>query len=142
MKIDKKTIHQFLKFGTVGGCGFIVDYTLVHLAILVLGLTPVWAGLFSFPFSVTFTWAGNRLFTFRHIKHQSVGKQLAKFITVCAIGLIFNRGTYSLVVTMVPITYAYPFGLPFLDLPTLGLMAGTGIAMFFNFYAAKKLVFR
>lgn len=138
----RQTLIQFLKFGTVGGCGFVIDYTLVHSFIFFLHLAPVWAGLLSYPFTVTFTWAGNRFFTFHDSDHEPFAKQLVKFATVCAIGLVFNRGTYSLVVTQLPQIYAHPFGLPLLDLPTLGLIAGTGMGMFFNFFASKRLVFR
>lgn len=142
INIDKKTVIQFSKFAIIGGIGFIFDYALVHLAILVLGMKPVYAGLFSFPFVVTFTWAGNRFFTFHDAAHEAFGKQLVKFATVCAIGLVFNRGAYSLVVSFLPITYTNPLGIPLLDIPTIGLIAGTATGMFFNFFAAKKLVFR
>lgn len=131
--INRATIIEFLKFGVVGVVGFIVDTIFLYLGIYSLGLSRVAAGFFSFPFAVTSTWIGNRLFTFRHVNHEPMAKQWAKFAVVCAIGIVFNRGTYTLLVSTIPLVYDYP---------VLGLVAGTGVAMFFNFFASKRLVFR
>ena len=126
------TVRQFGKFGIVGALGFIVDSGLLYFGIYVLGLGHDAAGLFSFPFAVTFTWIGNRLFTFRDAPRMPMAKQWAKFAAVCAIGLVFNRGTYILLNHTVPLVYSYP---------VLGLLAGTAAGMFFNFFAARRHVF-
>ncbi len=130
--ISRDTFWQFFRFGIVGGIGFCMDAALLYLGINVLGLGRITAALFSFPPTVTVTWIGNRLFTFRHAPRVQASKQLAKFATVCAIGLIFNRGTYALLVSTVPLVYQYPI---------LGLLGGTCAGMFFNFFAAKRHVF-
>jgi len=132
-RIDRNLIIQFSKFAVVGGIGFILDNVLVYLGIYALGMSRIAAGFFSFPFVVTFTWTGNRLFTFRESKRTALWPQLLKFMSVCAIGLLFNRGTYCLLVTTVSFVYAYPI---------LGLMAGTAVGMFFNFFIIRKHVFR
>jgi len=124
---------QFLKFGIVGGFGFLVDTVFTYLGIYALDMGRVAAGFFAFPFAVTFTWIGNRLFTFAEIDHEPMAKQWSKFAAVCTIGIVFNRGTYSLLVSTIPLVYDYP---------VLGLLAGTGVAMFFNFFASRKLVFK
>jgi putative flippase GtrA len=126
------TINQFLKFGIVGFLGFGIDSGFLYLGIHALGLSHVAAGLFSFPFAVLFTWVGNRVFTFRDAASMPAAKQLVKFIVVCVIGLVFNRGTYSLLVTYVPFVHTNW---------VLGVVAGTGVGMFFNFFAARKHVF-
>jgi putative flippase GtrA len=127
-----ETGRQFFKFGIVGAVGFAVDTAFLYFGIHVLGLGRIAAGLFSFPFAVTVTWLGNRHFTFCDATPMPAAKQLAKFAFVCAIGLIFNRGTYSLLVSTIPFVYDYP---------VIGLLAGTGAGMFFNFFAARKHVF-
>ena len=134
-QVDKHraTIIQFIKFGIVGAAGFVFDNALVYFGIYILKLSPVIAGLASFPFVVVFTWIGNRRFTFRESRGLSKRQQLSRFVAVCAIGLVFNRGTYSLLVLSLPLVAAYP---------VLGLLAGTGVGMFFNFFASKRLVFR
>jgi len=131
--LNNRTFIQFLKFGIVGGFGFLVDTAFVYGAIYLLGMERVAAGFFAFPFAVTFTWIGNRLFTFNDIEHEPLAKQWSKFALVCAVGIVFNRGTYSLLVSTIPLVY---------DNPVLGLLAGTGVAMFFNFFASRKLVFK
>jgi putative flippase GtrA len=133
MTLDRTLITQFLKFGVVGFVGFVVDTTLTYTGIYELGLNRVVAGLVSFPFAVTVTWIGNRLFTFAGARHMPMARQWARFFIVCAVGIVFNRGTYSLLVTTAPLAYKYP---------VLGLLAGTAVAMFFNFFVSRKLVFR
>jgi putative flippase GtrA len=128
----RKLIIEFIKFGTVGVFGFGVDTGLLYVGIDLLGLTRIEAGLFSFPFAATFTWFGNRIFTYGHKTHDSIGAQWGKFLIVCAFGLVFNRGTYSLLVTHVPIAFEFP---------VLALLGGTATGMLFNFFAVRRLVF-
>jgi putative flippase GtrA len=128
----RETAQQFFKFGIVGAVGFVVDSAFLYFGIYALGFGRVTAGLFSFPFAVTATWIGNRHFTFRDAPPMPAVQQLAKFAAVCAVGLVFNRGTYSLLVSTVPFVY---------DHPIIGLLAGTGAGMFFNFFAARRHVF-
>ena len=128
----RATARQFFKFGVVGVAGFAVDNAMLYFGIYALDMGRVAAGFFSFPFAVTATWAGNRAFTFRDAPPMPAAKQWAKFAAVCAVGIVFNRGTYILLVSTVPFVYAHPF---------LGLLAGTGTGMFFNFFASRRHVF-
>jgi putative flippase GtrA len=132
MKNGRDIARQFFKFGIIGVLGFGVDSAMLYLGIYVLGLERVTAGFFSFPFAVLATWTGNRFFTFRDVPPMPAAKQLAKFAAVCAVGLVFNRGTYSLLVLYVPFVYAHP---------VIGLLAGTCTGMFFNFFTARRHVF-
>lgn len=131
--LQNEVLRQFLKFGLVGGFGFLVDTAFTYGGIYLLGLERIPAGFFAFPFAVTFTWIGNRLYTFREVEHEPMAKQWAKFASVCAVGIVFNRGTYSLMVSTLPFAYEYP---------VFGLLGGTAAGMFFNFFASKKLVFK
>jgi putative flippase GtrA len=129
----RKLVIQFLKFGTIGGFGFFVDLGFFHLGLDIFGFGHYGSAVFSFPFAATFTWIGNRLFTFRGKHAGRASTQWARFLVTCAIGFVINRGTFSLLTAAIPLVYRFP---------VLGLMAGTGTAMFFNFFAARKLVFR
>lgn len=131
--LRNETSRQFFKFGIVGVVGFAVDTAFLYLGIDALGLGRVAAGFFAFPFAVTVTWIGNRLYTFRDAPHEPPAKQWAKFASVCAVGIVFNRGTYTLMVSFIPFVYAAP---------VLGLLGGTAAGMFFNFFASKRLVFK
>jgi putative flippase GtrA len=126
-------IIQFLKFGIIGMLGFVVDWCFFHIALDRLGFNRYTSAAFSFPFAVTATWIGNRLFTFRGQNSGSVHMQWLRFFAVCAVGFIINRGTFSLLTCSIPLVYQYP---------VLGLLGGTGAGMFFNFFFARKLVFR
>ncbi|MDE2029703.1 MAG: GtrA family protein [Alphaproteobacteria bacterium] len=128
----RATARQFFKFGIVGALGFCIDTAFLYAGIYAMGLSRVAAGLFSFPFAVTFTWFGNRTFTFRKAAPPPPAQQWAKFAAVCVVGLVFNRGTYSLLVMFVPVVYAHPI---------LGIIAGTGVGMLFNFFLSRKHVF-
>jgi len=133
-RMPSKTLTvQFMKFGTVGVVGFAVDTALVYICIYGMGIGRVAAGFLAFPFAVTVTWIGNRLFTFREAKREPMAGQWAKFATVCAVGIVFNRGTYAFLVSSVPFVY---------DHPVIGLLAGTAAGMFFNFFASRSLVFK
>ncbi len=131
--IKPAIVIQFIKFGIVGVVGFAVDTFFLYVGIDELGLGRVAAGFFAFPFAVTVTWIGNRLFTFRDAPHEPMAKQWAKFAAVCVVGIVFNRGAYTLLVSTIPFVYAYP---------VIGLLAGTAAGMFFNFFASRRLVFR
>lgn len=129
----RAVIVQFLKFGTIGFVSFFVDLAFFHVGFDLLGLGHYLSALFSFPFAATFGWIGNRLFTFRGSNAGSAHSQWMRFLTVAAFGLVLNRGTFSLLTATVPLVYAYP---------VIGLLAGTGAGMFFNFFFSRKLVFR
>ena len=54
---------QFLRFGLVGAVGFLVDVGVLY-AMHGLGLDLYTARVVSFLAAATFTWLGNRFFTF------------------------------------------------------------------------------
>lgn len=129
----RKTAAEFFQFGIVGVFGFVVDLGFFHIALDMLGLGHYGSAVFSFPFAATFTWLGNRVFTFRKRNAGHAGTQWMRFLAVCAGGFALNRGTFSLMVMSLPLVYRYP---------VLGLLGGTLAGMVFNFFFAKKLVFR
>jgi|GEM_PF-522221 len=131
--LQNQTLVQFFKFGLIGALGFVVDTTFLYVGLDAFGFSRIAAGFFAFPFAVTFTWIGNRLYTFADQPHEPMAKQWAKFAAVCTVGIVFNRGTYSLMVSLIPFVYAYP---------VFGLLGGTATGMLFNFFASKKLVFK
>ena len=124
---------QFMKFGTVGGFCFFFDYGLVKLLIRYTQLGHYWSAYASFPITATLVWLGNRLYTFRGQNNGSVHAQWLRFLSSCLFGLVINRGTYTLMVATMPLAYHHPI---------IALAGGTGAGMFFNFFAAKRLVFK
>ena len=126
-------IIQFLKFGLVGVIGYVVDVGVLKISMYFFGAGFYVGRLFSFFFGASTTWICNRLFTFRGQGKGHAGVQWAKFLVVCIGGFILNYGTYAALIATSPLIREYP---------SLGVAAGSVAGMFFNFFAARKVVFR
>lgn len=123
---------QFLRFSVIGGLGFLVD-TGVLYALLGLGLNLYSARALSIVAAATFTWVGNRRFSFRARtldRRQKTGEWLL-YLGAMAVGGLINFGVYSLLVWRLPLFSAYP---------VLAVVAGTGVSMLFNFAMARALL--
>lgn len=124
---------RFLRFSAVGGAGFVVNEAVLHVA-LAAGLDRYSSWLASFAVAVTFTWWGNRTFTF-HDRAASKGPLLewATFVVANSVGAAANFAVYSLLVNFAP--------WPLAD-PHLALAVGTLVGLVFNFVASQRFVFR
>lgn len=125
------TLAQFIKFGTVGTAGFVVDTAIVYALRGSIGLYG--AGLVSYLVAATFTWAMNRTWTFRGLGSGPAHHQWAQFLAVNLLGFTLNRGTYAILVTFVPLCA---------DQPVFATAAGAIAGMFVNFGLSRALVFR
>jgi dolichol-phosphate mannosyltransferase len=126
--------RQFLKFGFVGGIGFIVDAGTFSLLTHYAGLDLVTARVMSsLVFGMTATWLLNRYLTFRNQRAGSMLAQYLRFATANIIGNLLNIGTHALLVENLVF---------FHRLPILGIVAGTFVGLIFNFTGSKYFVFR
>ncbi len=128
---SRALIFEFLRFGTVGGIGFVVDNATVYGTRAAIGL--YWAGAAAYLTAATTTWLINRLWTFRGRGTGPMHKQWALFLAVNLIGFVLNRGTYAICVTFSAIAAANP---------VLAIAAGTVAGMFVNFHFSRTVVFR
>jgi len=124
-------LAQFLRFGAVGAAGFVVDTATVYATKAELGLYG--AGLLAFFVAASANWAMNRAWTFRGLGSGPLHRQWAKFLAVNAIGFVFNRGCYALLVTFSPLCA---------ENPVLAVAAGAVAGLFSNFALSRRLVFR
>ncbi|MDD3288048.1 MAG: GtrA family protein [Alphaproteobacteria bacterium] len=124
---------QFFKFGIVGVIGFIVDAAVLMFCIKELGLGPYSGRVISFIAAASTTWICNRHFTFKGQGSGHFSVQWAKFVVTSAGGFVFNYGTYAALIASAPLVAEYP---------VIGVAAGSLAGMFFNFFTAKKLVFK
>ena len=92
-------IVQFLRFGTVGGIGFLIDTATVYGLRHTLGLYG--AGLVAYVIAATGNWVLNRIWTFRGQGSGPAHRQWAMFMLTNLAGFVLNRGTYVLLVTFV-----------------------------------------
>jgi putative flippase GtrA len=125
------TLVQFLMFGTVGTVGFLADTATVYSLRYSLGLYG--AGAVAYGVAATVTWLLNRLWTFRGQGSGPAHHQWARFLVVNLGGFVLNRGTYTLLVTFVPLCAAEP---------VYAVGAGAIAGMFLNFSLNRTMVFR
>ena len=123
--------RQFLRFGTVGMAGFVVDVACVYLLRGWTGL--VWAGLLAYLAAATTTWALNRAWTFRDSARGPLLRQWLMFLGANGVGFVLNRGTYLALITLVPLCAQQP---------VFAIAAGVLAGMFANFTLSRRLVFR
>ena len=127
---------RFLRFAVVGGAGFFVNEAILFVAIRWLHLGAYAGGIFAFLLTVTFTWWGNRMLTFREeAVHRGTAmiEEWFKFVTANAIGFVVNYAVYASLVTFAPAP---------LNSPYVALAFGTLAGLIFNFTLSKRFVFR
>jgi putative flippase GtrA len=123
---------RLLKFGTVGGLGFLWDATTVYALLHVVGFTA--AALGAYFVAATMNWMLNRLWTFRG-RSGTAGllRQWLSFLGANAFGFAINRAVVFGLVAVSPICLEYPI---------LPLAAGSLAGMALNFVLSNRLVFR
>lgn len=127
-------IQQFLLFALVGTAGFFVDAGTLLFAHHLLGLNLYAGRLLSFLTSATFTWQLNRKLTFRGMgESSSASKQWLKFLSANAVGGLVNLGVYGVLIAKLPLARQHP---------ALAVACGSVAGLFFNFFAARIVVFR
>ena len=124
-------VQQFARFGTVGVAGAIVDIATVYAAMATLGLYL--SGLLAYFLAVTTTWALNRAWTFAGRGSGSLLRQWLLFVAANGVGFVLNRGTFFVLVTLLPVCAQHP---------AIAVLAGVGAGMFANFNLSRSVVFR
>ncbi|MCW8086048.1 GtrA family protein [Sabulicella glaciei] len=124
-------IGQFLRFGVVGGVGFLVDAG-VLMAALALGMDKYSGRALSYLAAVSTTFALNRAWTFRDRKGAGgrVATQWGRFAVLNLVGFTANYGTYALLVGLAGVH------------PLPAVAAGSLAGMGFNFFLSRRYVFR
>ena len=126
---------SILRFAVIGALGMPVDWCVLQLMVH-LGTGPYFGRLISWFCAATFTWAGNRYFTFAATRARGAAATLRewlRFLAANAVGGLVNVGLYSVLVRFAP-----P---PFNDL-TVALVCGVLLGLVFNFTLSKKIVFK
>ncbi len=127
-----KLAAQLLRFGTVGGLGFLWDAATVYALKPFVGLTI--AALAAYLVAATMNWMLNRLWTFRGCAGEDgLFRQWLTFLGANLFGFAINRGVMFSLVWASPFCAAYP---------VLPLAAGSLAGMFANFGLSRRVVFR
>lgn len=124
-------LAQFLRFGTVGAAGFVVDTATVYATRSALGLYA--AGALAYFTAATTNWLFNRLWTFRGQGSGPAHRQWLAFLAANLVGFVLNRGTFFVLVTI---------STACAEQPVLAIIAGTAAGMVLNFHLSRAVVFR
>ncbi len=123
---------QILRFGVVGGVGFVIDGALLWLLIWA-DVNPYLARAMSFPVAVVVTWVLNRNWTFRASRCASNKGQFRRYFAVQVTGALSNYLVYSVFITLFTMTGATLFW---------GFALGSFVGAFINFLGARLIAFR
>lgn len=127
---------RFLRFGLVGGAGFVVNLAALSAVHRLLHAGDDLSWFIAFIPSVTFTWWGNRVLTFADRASTGItgtAQEWARFVAANSFGAAANFATYAAMTRYAP----FP-----LDVPELALVAGVAVGLVFNFTLSHALVFR
>lgn len=130
---------QAAKFLAIGGLNTFMDLGILNLLMFMFQITAgTWFSVFkslSFLLAVINSYVWNKYWTFGSTE-QTNSKQLAQFFITSLVGFALNVGVASLV-------NAIPQDAVSSQLwANIGALAGTGVAMTWNFFAYKFVVFR
>ncbi|MBW8709391.1 MAG: GtrA family protein [Alphaproteobacteria bacterium] len=126
---------SILRFAVIGALGMPVDWSVLQLMVH-LGSGPYLGRLLSWFCAATFTWTGNRYFTFAATRARgflATGREWLRFLAANAVGGLVNVGLYSVLVRFAP---------PPLNDLTVALVFGVLLGLAFNFTLSKKVVFK
>lgn len=141
-----KEVIRFLRFSVVGAIGAVVDFGILYLLHIIVGLPIVLANTCSFTTAVlsNFTW--NRYWTYPDSRSKPIRTQLVQFFVVNIIGWGINTGilvllrypcvalvrtiTGSLTLSLTPEMH-YKLGY------NLAKAIATGLVLFWNFFVNR-----
>ncbi len=126
---------SILRFAVIGALGMPVDWLVLQLMVH-WGTGPYIGRMISWFCAASFTWTGNRYFTFSGARARGFLASLRewlRFLAANAVGGLVNVGLYSVLVRFAP---------PPLNELTVALVLGVLLGLVFNFTLSKKLVFR
>lgn len=130
----KRTVSQFLRFCIVGSIGFLIDTSILYLAVFFFGLNPFAGRIVSYLTTATTTWKLNRTYTFTSNASKSVAhREWAHYVTVNALGGAINYTVYALSIL---------YSAAVREHLVIGVAAGSVAGLIFNFTLSKWWIFR
>jgi putative flippase GtrA len=133
--VRRNLLRTLIRFGIVGGFGFLVDAGVLHLLVSHYGIGLLLARAGSFLCAATATWAANRAFTFSappRLGRALLGEWAAYFVAS------LGGGAVNYLVFAVAIRASHLLH----DFPTLAVALGTLVGMIFNFLMYSQYVFK
>ena len=128
-------MKQFQRFLLVGALGFVVDFSVLYLAVNLAGFDTLAGRLVSFIIAATVTWKANRHFTFSRADaavRDAAARQWLRYLLTTAIGGTINICVYQLWLRTTDHGNVNLF---------LAVVAGSAVALLVNFTLSKYVVF-
>lgn len=132
----RRFLRDLLRFGLVGGLGFLIDVGLFNLLLLTaLSHAPLVAKSISVLAAIGANWAGNRWWAFRDRRGSNAGREALAFLMISLAGSAISLGCLGLT------HYVFGFKTPLDDnLSANGLGLALGSA--FRFVAVRAWLYR
>ena len=124
---DSRLRRQILRYGVVGGLGFMVDAGVLY-ALIAWGSNLYSARVVSFAAAVTVTWALNRSWTFEQRGRGGAGRSYVGYALVQVAGASVNFLIYISVLEFLS---------PTPDNAILALAFGSAVGLVVNFIGAR-----
>ncbi|PKN97422.1 MAG: hypothetical protein CVU42_16240 [Chloroflexi bacterium HGW-Chloroflexi-4] len=87
IKDKKKEIKRFIKFGTVGLIGSVIDFGIFNLFTIVFHVAAIASSTVSFALAVINNFILNRFWTYPETRQTPIYKPLLQFVIVSCLGL-------------------------------------------------------
>lgn len=135
----RRISSEFMRFGLVGGIGFIVDTALFTLLReTILSPEHVFAGSFiakiiSTIVAILVNWIGNRYWTFRHHRREKMLRESIEFFAVSLAGMVIALGVLGV--------SHYMMGYTSLLADTISNVVGLVLGAIFRFVLYRYWVF-
>jgi len=125
--------QQASRFFIVGSIGFFVDGGILTLLHSLFDFSLLHARLVSFAAAVTVTWYLNRQITFSNNRDSRAMNEWTRYAVVNGIGAMLNLGIFLWLVYRFEMLASWPI---------MPLALAASVALVFNFFASRHLVFR
>jgi putative flippase GtrA len=135
----KKLAAEIAKFGVIGAIGYVIDVggfnLLVHAgSVSPLAHSPLTAKIISSLFAITFSYFGNRHWTWRDRPRTSLRREYFMFLLLNGIALVIAVGCLAFSRYVLHLDSSFADNL-------FGNVIGIGLGTLFRFWSYRKFVF-
>lgn len=128
----RRLMRSLGSFAASGTIGFLVDATVLTLLMRSVHLSAITARAVSFPAAVTVTWLLNRRGAFAGKGLTNSRHEYAGYFAIQLIGAALNLLVFVACLEFWPALVEWPI---------VALAAGAAIALLFNFFAARLMLY-
>ena len=125
-------IHEFAKFGVVGGIGFLVTEGVFNFLYFSQHQATFTANAVATMVAAAVTFVGNRHWTFRHRERTGMGREAVVFFALNAIGVVIQQACLELA--------KHEFGRHDKLTLNIAFLFGVGLATLFRFWSYRRFV--